>query len=233
MKKGIKLFFVFILGAIVVFMQFVIGLCIFVACNLEFEDSPEAPTYSSSAPAYNPGKIEVTTSTTTATTEATTTVTTEDPAKKYFDRAKKYFDKQQYDEMLDELERLRKKYPDADIDGFITEMLENVSVVTAKEIEDEYDENSVKADNKYLGKYVIVSGVVDNVGKDILGDVYVMINDGNEYTILGVQCYMADTELSNVAELTAGDRVYILGICDGELFNVSLDDCYIVTNYMK
>lgn len=228
-KKGFELFFVVILGAFAVFMQIVIGLCIFVACNVEFEDNPETPTYSAST-VYEPNEIEVTTS---ATTKATTTATTEDPTKKYFDRAKKYFDKQQYDEMLNELERLQKKYPDADVDEFIIEMLESVSVVTAKEIEEEYNENSVKADNKYLDKYVIVSGVVDNVGKDILDNVYVMINDGNEYSILGVQCYVADSELPNAAELKTGDKVYILGICGGQLFNISLDDCYIVTNYMK
>ena len=91
-----------------------------------------------------------------------------------------------------------------------------------------YDDNAVKADTDYKDKLLEVSGVVKNIDKDVLNDVYVTINDGGELSIIAVQCYFEDEdEITKTANLKAGDEVTIIGTCSGKTINVMLKDCKI------
>lgn len=219
MKKGIKLFFAILLGGVIVIVQLFIALCIFFACQAEPVETESTGTTDSVAE---------------ATTEATTTATTEDPTKKYFDRAAQYFEKAEYDDMLDELERLKKKYPEANIDDFIAEKLATLTIIDVRALLDEYNGNTVKADSNYLDKMIIISGSVGRVDKNSITDeAYVFVTDGEKYSLLGARCYIEDSELSAAMELSKGDKVYILGICDGQTIDVIMNDCYIVTQYLN
>lgn len=50
--------------------------------------------------------------------------------------------------------------------------------VTAKELLKEYDDNEVKADETYRDKLVTVTGIINDIGKDVLDDTYVAVGTG-------------------------------------------------------
>ena len=98
--------------------------------------------------------------------------------------------------------------------------------VTAKDMLQEYDENEVKADEKYRDKLVTVTGKINDVGKDILDDAYVSVGTGDEYEFTTVQCYFSDEgELEKVGDLKKGEEITLTGTCDGLSMNILLKDC--------
>ena len=100
--------------------------------------------------------------------------------------------------------------------------------VTAKEMLQEYDDNEVKADEKYRDKLVTVTGKINDVGKDILDEAYVSVGTGSEYEFITVQCYFSDEEeLKKVSDLNKGDDITLTGTCDGMSINILLNDCVI------
>ncbi len=100
--------------------------------------------------------------------------------------------------------------------------------VTADNLIAEYDANEISADEKYKGKYVKVTGVVNSIGKDILDNAYITIGESDE-TFSWVQAYFKDnTEISKAAKLSAGDKVTLIGRVTGGTFSVTMKDCVIV-----
>lgn len=63
-------------------------------------------------------------------------------------------------------------------------------VLTADQLYGDYSANEVAADAKYKGKIVLVRGVIDDIGKDILDDAYIVIG-GRGGFLDGVQCTFA------------------------------------------
>lgn len=104
---------------------------------------------------------------------------------------------------------------------------EPVIEVSVEQILKEYEENEVAADNKYKGKKVAISGVVDSVSKDIIDDTYIKIDTGEKYEAFGAQCYIADTQFERVAELKPGDRITITGYVSSYSLNIVITDCEI------
>jgi len=97
--------------------------------------------------------------------------------------------------------------------------------ITARELYSNYSENEIAADALYKGKWLEVSGTLDNIGKDILDSMYVTLKTGD---ILGsVQCMLIDSELEKAANLNSGTQITVIGQNDGLMMNVLLDDCYI------
>ena len=100
--------------------------------------------------------------------------------------------------------------------------------ISAKDLLNAYDENKLNADNQYKDKLLEVTGFVDDIGTDVLDDVYVTLGDGDEFSFTTVQCYFKDKEeIDKVATLKSGDEITIIGKCDGQFFNVDLKDCKI------
>ena len=89
----------------------------------------------------------------------------------------------------------------------------------------EYKDNEVRADGKYKGKYVRVSGVVDAIGKDIVNSMYVTIGTGARMEIPRVQCFLRSDQVSAASALTNGVRAKIAGKVDGKMMNVLIHDC--------
>jgi len=97
--------------------------------------------------------------------------------------------------------------------------------VTAADLAAVYESNEVKADQTYKGKMVEVTGTVDNIGVSI-GQTYVVLSNGKEYSIVGVQCFFkSESEIAKVAELKKGDSVTIQGKVDGKSINVGVNNC--------
>ncbi|MEK6333668.1 MAG: hypothetical protein AABM67_01890 [Acidobacteriota bacterium] len=96
--------------------------------------------------------------------------------------------------------------------------------VSAADLVAAYKANEVAADENYKDKLLAVSGTVDSIGKDILDSMYVTLSSGEEYSITSVQCMFDDASKSQLARLSKGQRVTIVGVCNGKFGNVLLKD---------
>lgn len=90
--------------------------------------------------------------------------------------------------------------------------------VSANQLYSEYNSNEVAADAKYKGKVVIVSGTIQDIGKDIMDDAYIVI--GGQGFLDGVQCTFTKGEQSSVARLSKGQQVTVKGVVAGKMGNV-------------
>ncbi len=100
-----------------------------------------------------------------------------------------------------------------------------VVTVSAKQMMDGYESNELRANQLYEGRVVSVSGVVDSVGEDLMGDPYVLLTDGSEFTFTGVQCFFGDSHRDELARLSKGDRVTLRGQGEGYLMNALVRGC--------
>lgn len=90
--------------------------------------------------------------------------------------------------------------------------------VSANQLYSEYNSNEVAADAKYKGKIVIVSGTIQDIGKDIMDNAYIVI--GGSGFLDGVQCTFSKGEESSVARLSKGQQVTVKGEVAGKWGNV-------------
>ena len=87
----------------------------------------------------------------------------------------------------------------------------------------EYNENEIAADEKYKGKIIEVTGVIRDIGNDIMDNAYITLV-GNEY-FGDIQCYF--NEKSVVAKLSKGKRITVIGSCSGLMINVQINNCIV------
>ena len=98
--------------------------------------------------------------------------------------------------------------------------------ISAKELYQAYEENEVAAGKKYDEKLVEITGEVDDIGTDILNRAYITFSTGK--TLRSVQCYFEDTDaIDGVASISKGQKITVVGACDGFTLNVSVKDCVI------
>lgn len=100
---------------------------------------------------------------------------------------------------------------------------------TVKQLTDDYEANALAAENKYKGKKFEVTGTVDNIDKDILGDVYVKLTDGSPYALKGVQAYFKDKkEIEKLSSLKKGDKIIIVGEAGSfTLLSLAMNNCFL------
>jgi tRNA_anti-like len=92
----------------------------------------------------------------------------------------------------------------------------------------EYTDNEVRADAAFKGKLIQTSGVVDDVKRDVLNTVYVVIGTGKQYEVRRLQCFVDEDNANTVASLTKGRRVTIRGRVKRLMMNVLVEDCEVV-----
>lgn len=96
--------------------------------------------------------------------------------------------------------------------------------VTAEQLINAYENNEVKADAMYKDKLITVTGKVGDISV-MFGETIVEVGTGSLFEF-GIQCYFADAQESQVAQLNKKDRVTITGQCEGKSFmSVSLKNC--------
>jgi hypothetical protein len=100
------------------------------------------------------------------------------------------------------------------------------STILATSLVTSYINNEVAADNNFKEKKFYVEGYIENIGKDILDDIYITLKSGD--MLRTVQCYIDDK--NRVAELRKGQKVTIFGQCEGLMMNVLMRDCKLVEN---
>jgi type II secretory pathway pseudopilin PulG len=93
--------------------------------------------------------------------------------------------------------------------------------LSANQLFREYDQNEVAADAKYKGKVVVVTGTIQNIGKDIMDEAYIVI--GGAGFLDGVQCTFTKGEQSSVARLSKGQQVRVKGEVAGRFGHVLIN----------
>ena len=96
-------------------------------------------------------------------------------------------------------------------------------IVSARKLYKEYNANEIAADEKYKGKIIEVTGVIRDIGNDIMDNAYITLV-GNEY-FGDIQCYF--NEKSVVAKLSKGKRITVIGSCSGLMINVQINNCIV------
>ena len=95
--------------------------------------------------------------------------------------------------------------------------------ISASKLYKEYNENEIAADEKYKGKIIEVTGVIRDIGNDIMDNAYITLV-GNEY-FGDIQCYF--NEKSVVAKLSKGKKITVIGSCSGLMINVQINNCIV------
>jgi hypothetical protein len=102
-------------------------------------------------------------------------------------------------------------------------LVEAAEPVSARELYAAYDANELAADARFKGRWLRVSGTVENIGKDILGDPYVTLDAGQVFA--RVQCQFPKEREVLLTVLRKGMKVSITCEGAGKLMNVLLKDC--------
>jgi len=98
-----------------------------------------------------------------------------------------------------------------------------VFYMEATKLASEYAENETAADNKYKGKIVVVNGKIYQMGKDPLGQPFIVIG-GRAFGFGGVQCVFARGKDSSLAALSKGKVVSVKGKVGGKNVFVRVED---------
>ena len=88
--------------------------------------------------------------------------------------------------------------------------------VTATRLMEDYENNTVAANQQYNGKVLAVSGTVESVSGGTEGDaLYVQLRTG-DFSFTSVRCYFAPNRRNEVTAINKGDRVVLRGLGDEE-----------------
>lgn len=105
---------------------------------------------------------------------------------------------------------------------------ESVIKVTALQLYADYEANEVAADAKYKNKIVEVSGVINNIGKDIMDTPYVSLNSDPKTTIFTVQCMFPKSGQEQLTALSKDSDIVLKGKVSGKMGNIIINECSIV-----
>lgn len=100
------------------------------------------------------------------------------------------------------------------------------TTVAAEELVNLYSANQVAADRRFKGKYIRVTGAIDELGKDIMNCPYVNLTAGTRQ-VRRAQCVFEKSDEAALAALKKGQRISIVGRCDGLMGNVLVRMCRI------
>lgn len=105
--------------------------------------------------------------------------------------------------------------------------------ISASKLIKAYQENEINASKKLKGRYLKVTGYVDQVSRSdnlFLEDgYYVYIDYGNEWDFNTICCSLNEESVDAASELKPGDKITIIGRCEGfETIHIKMYDCDIV-----
>ncbi len=93
-----------------------------------------------------------------------------------------------------------------------------------------YENDEAKANLQFLGKTILVNGIIAEVNNQ--HDTLLNVIIGNE-GLHNVSCLLDNGQLENFKKYSVGMPVHIKGICTGFLADVELNRCVIVTDTIK
>jgi hypothetical protein len=92
----------------------------------------------------------------------------------------------------------------------------------------EYRDNEVRADTNYKGRIIQTTGLVEDVKRGLMNELYVTVGTGQLLEIPVVQCLFDEAHMQKAASLSKGARVTVRGRVDGLMMNVLVRDCEFV-----
>ena len=94
----------------------------------------------------------------------------------------------------------------------------------ASELLQRFEENEQLANEKYLGKILVVQGIINDITEDSL-NISLHLDADNELS--GIICSF-NKAVINPQSVTIGDNVKVKGICTGYLLDVVMNRCSLV-----
>lgn len=90
-----------------------------------------------------------------------------------------------------------------------------------------YENNGVEADRLVKGEWLIITGEIHHIGKDVLGNRYVALvsHPPDKHSVFEVQCFFKAKHDAALAKLSPGEECRIRGRCQGRSLNVIVKDC--------
>jgi hypothetical protein len=93
----------------------------------------------------------------------------------------------------------------------------------------DYKANEVRADGKYKGKRVQVTGVVDDIKKNAFDQIYVVLGKGAQFDLETAQCHFPKEDTAKASALDKGTTLTVDCKCEGKILtSVNLADCKFV-----
>lgn len=97
-----------------------------------------------------------------------------------------------------------------------------VITVSASQMAKDYESNEIAADEKYKGKMVQITGVVDGVEKDLMDNPFLSLDSG--WSGYYLHCYFEDTK--PLVKLKKGQKVTVVGeVKQLSLVFIELKEC--------
>jgi len=93
--------------------------------------------------------------------------------------------------------------------------------LTASKLYAEYKDNELRADSRYKGKIVEVTGVIESIGREILGHPYITLKI-DDYGWGSVQCVFPESEIGSLIQVSPGQSVKVVGEVLGKTLGIVL-----------
>lgn len=104
--------------------------------------------------------------------------------------------------------------------------LSNPIQTSADDLISDYKENELAADEKFLNKSVLVTGVVSDIA-DVYGSLSVDMSSSRDFEFLSVKCSFDKSEKKALSKLKTNKKATLQGTVRGKTANlfVELDNC--------
>ena len=101
-------------------------------------------------------------------------------------------------------------------------------VLKSDDLIKEYQDNAIRAEKKYKGKIVEVTGKIESIDKDILNNEYISISGGGVFDY--IQCYISKSEITKIDNYKTGDKITIVGRIDDYELSLTMKNGKIKSN---
>jgi len=107
-----------------------------------------------------------------------------------------------------------------------TKPVEPTIKVTAIDLYNEFENNSVAAEAKYKGKRIEVTGTINSI-ENGLSRPYISLQSNNPY-ISSVYCYFDKSDASMVVSLQKNQKVTLSGSVSDSIIGIEMEQCQVV-----
>ncbi|SQH36334.1 MULTISPECIES: OB-fold putative lipoprotein [Haemophilus] len=105
---------------------------------------------------------------------------------------------------------------------------------TISELEKEYDKNEARANKKFKGKNLIVSGTIGSIETDLFDHPYIVFKSKNEFNFNATQAKFKKSAYDKVIDLNKSDKVNLVCEGAGEVAGTPmLDNCQFRADVIK
>ncbi len=103
---------------------------------------------------------------------------------------------------------------------------EHAKKISAKKVYSRLKNNQVDCKNRYDGKTVRITGIVEDIGTNIYGQEYVSFETGDPYSLITVQCFFKNDQMDYVAGLQKGQKITLYGVADVGSMSFKVGNCF-------